>query len=152
MKLRTMTKMFIFCQYVSNCWLCKAFFSIFAQIKSFIDQCYPGNVTHVENRTICFRLGNTWKFTSEIEITTVDETEVNKSYYFEGVLSLEINFSLRLFPDYEKRREFIDKSLPLILKRLESCEIKEACVRDWNNVAETTVMPFWNIASFFGVF
>lgn len=79
-----------------------------------MDHCYPGNLTHVENRTICFRLGNTWKFTSEIQFYIVNLTETNKSYYFEGALSLEINFSLRLFPDYGMRREFIDKSLPLI--------------------------------------
>lgn len=84
-------------QDVSNCWLCEVFFSIFAQIKSFMAQRYPGNVTHKENRTICFKLGNTWKFTSEIQFTTVNLTEVNNSYYFEGALSLDISFSLRLF-------------------------------------------------------
>lgn len=64
---------------------------IFAEPKSFMDYCYPGNPTHVENRTICFRLGNTWKFTSEIQFHKVNLTEVNKSYYFEGALSIDRN-------------------------------------------------------------
>lgn len=63
--------------------------------------------------------------------------------------SIEINFSL---PDYGIRREFIDKSAQPLIETdwiMESCEIKEAGVRDENCVAKTTVMPFWNIANFF---
>ena len=57
-----------------------AIFPVFEEIKSVMDHRYPGNLTHVENRTICFRLGNTYKFTSEILFYKVNLTEVNKNY------------------------------------------------------------------------
>lgn len=57
-------------------------------------------------------------------------TEVNNSYYFEGGLSLEISFSLRLFSGQRDEAGTHQQITASDLNRLESCEIKETGVRD----------------------
>ena len=84
----------------------------------------------MESRRICFKLRSTWKLTSEIQFTKLflPHRKINKSFlYFEGVfISRAIALVCGFFQTAGKRRE----SLPHVLNWRESCEIKEACVRD----------------------
>ena len=75
------SKKFVFGQTCQLVDYARYFFSLFAKIRSFMDHCCPGNLTAVENRTICVRLGGTLENLLQMfNFYIVNLTGVNKSY------------------------------------------------------------------------